>query len=89
MKKSLLRIILITTFLLFLPILFRAPWGSEDFIVMGILLFSTGAFLEFAVKKLVHPTQKIIAGVVIIGIFLTIWAELAVDAVSKFLNLII
>ena len=53
-------------------------WKLDDFVVMGALLFIIGLALEFAVKKTSNPAYRIIAILVIIAVFLLIWAELAV-----------
>ena len=53
-------------------------WTSSDFVIMGILLFITGLAINFAISKLKTRKSKIIACAIILGIFLLIWAELAV-----------
>ena len=53
-------------------------WTSSDFVIMGILLFIIGLAINFVISKLKTRKSKIIACVIILGIFLLIWAELAV-----------
>ncbi|MGY5847969.1 hypothetical protein ACW6QP_11185 [Salegentibacter sp. HM20] len=53
-------------------------WSIFDFLVMGTLLLFTGLAINFALGKLKTRQNKIIACLVILGIFLLIWAELAV-----------
>ncbi|PTX42189.1 hypothetical protein C8P64_2608 [Christiangramia gaetbulicola] len=53
-------------------------WDIRDFIIMGILLFSTGLAIEFALSRLRTMKSRIIAcALILFGLFL-IWAELAV-----------
>jgi hypothetical protein len=64
-------------------------WKLGDFIIMGILLFGTGVALDYARQKVSNPTHRILALCAIVGAFLLIWVELAVDAVSKFLQFLL
>ncbi|QYA25623.1 hypothetical protein G3I01_08895 [Gramella sp. MT6] len=53
-------------------------WDIRDFVIIGILLFSTGLAIEFALSKLRTMKRRIIAcTLILLGLFL-IWAELAV-----------
>lgn len=63
-------------------------WGVMDFVIMGILLFIAGMALDWAAKKVKHPLHRILAILTVIAIFLLIWVELAVEAVSKMIKLI-
>jgi len=53
-------------------------WKTGDFIVMGILLFSAGLAYELIAKKMSTTVYRVIVAIVIVIIFLLIWAELAV-----------
>ncbi len=53
-------------------------WSGSDFILMGLLLASTGFICEFLSRKIIDQKIKIAAIVVIIVLFLLIWVELAV-----------
>jgi hypothetical protein len=64
-------------------------WTPIDFITMGGLLFLTGLAIDFAARKLTQPAHRIIAVAAIIFVFLAIWTELAVGAVSKLVEAIL
>ena len=53
-------------------------WSRGDFVVMGVLLFTTGLGITFVLTT-VHTTRRRLALIaVIVAVFLYIWAELAV-----------
>ena len=52
-------------------------WTLSDFIIMGTLMFIIGLALDFTVRK-VTKKYRVIACIIIVIIFLLIWAELAV-----------
>lgn len=52
-------------------------WSGSDFIIMGSLLFGSGSLVILATRKLASP-YRFIAAVTVIGLFLYLWAELAV-----------
>ncbi len=53
-------------------------WTSSDFVIMGILLLSTGLICELALRKVTKIEYRIALCIAILGAFLLIWAELAV-----------
>lgn len=56
----------------------EVAWGLEDFLTMGtMLLIACGSF-ELAVKAIRSSVGRALAGVVILGLFLLVWVELAV-----------
>lgn len=56
----------------------EVAWGREDFLAMGtMLLIACGSF-ELAMKAIRSPVGRGLAGVVILGLFLLVWVELAV-----------
>lgn len=61
-------------------------WGVFDFVAMGVLLFCTGLAITFAVRKITHPTYRLIAVTGIVLALLAIWTELAVGAVSQLMH---
>lgn len=78
-------IIILTTVAMLLLIPFIAiqstdevTWTSFDFVVMGILLLSTGLMCELVLRKVTKIEYRIALCAVILGTFLLIWAELAV-----------
>ena len=83
MQKSILRVAVVTLAILLIPLMAMqfssdVVWDLFDFVVMGILLFGTGLALEAVRKKLTNRTHRVVVGIVIVGAFLLIWAELAV-----------
>lgn len=81
--KNIIRVALVTVLLLLVPFIAmqftgEVNWDETDFIVMGTLLFSTGLILELVMKKFNNSTTQIIAGLIVVAVFLLIWAELAV-----------
>lgn len=56
----------------------EVDWNAFDFLVAGILLFGTALAIEFAIRKISSPKNRLIAvGAILIVLFL-VWAELAV-----------
>ncbi len=89
-----LRILIVVGLILLIPFfgnLFVEGWNwiVLDFIVMGALLFVTGLAIDFAIRRFPNPIQRILAIAAIIGALLLIWVELAVDAVSRSLQMFI
>jgi Kef-type K+ transport system membrane component KefB len=75
--KGIIRVLLITAGILLIPLLARWPWTLSDFVIMGVLLFSTGLALDLVARK-VSKRHRVVIGAAIILTFLLIWAELAV-----------
>ena len=91
MHKDMLRIAVVTVFILLIPLVLTLlnpnaeinggsgggfDWMPGDFAVMGALLFGTGLLLNFALRK--AGKYKLPAVLAIVLGFLYIWAELAV-----------
>ncbi len=53
-------------------------WTVGDFIVMGLLLLSTGLVLEFAARKITKLKYRILICSGIVLLFILTWVELAV-----------
>ncbi|WP_143960952.1 hypothetical protein [Litoribacter populi] len=53
-------------------------WTASDFIIAGILLFSTGLGVEWALRKLQKATHRLAVCAIILLAFFLVWAELAV-----------
>lgn len=56
-------------------------WSLSDFIMMGILLFSTGLLLDLVISK--GGKYKAIGAMAVVGLFLWIWTELAVGVFTN------
>lgn len=82
-NKSIITISSVVVALLCIPLIAmqftnEVNWSIMDFMVMGILLFSTGILLDFIFKKVKRSNFRLAYGFIAIAIFLLIWAELAV-----------
>lgn len=53
-------------------------WGPEDFLTMAVMLVLACSAFELAVRTIRGTTACGLAGIAILGIFLLVWAELAV-----------
>ena len=84
MKNKRLKIILTTVpILLLIPFIAmqftdKVSWTSLDFVVMGILLLSTGLLYELMMRKVTRTKYRIILSIAILVTFLIVWTELAV-----------
>ena len=84
MKNKRLKIIIAAVvILLFIPLIAmqftdEISWTIFDFVVMGVLLLSTGFLCTFTIRKITKIKHRIVLCIVIIAAFLIIWAELAV-----------
>lgn len=82
-NKRLIGIVATAAGILFIPLIAmqfssEVNWDIFDFIVMGILLLSTGLLCELVLRKVKTTKNRIIiCGAVLIILFL-VWAELAV-----------
>lgn len=80
--KRTVRVVLATVLILLFPLIamqFTAEvdWNLADFVIMGILLLAVGALLEVATTRTTLK-HRIAFAVVVILLFLYVWAELAV-----------
>lgn len=91
MKTSIVRVLSGTALLLLIPLfgnLFVEGWNWSpfDFLIMGTLLFLVGMTIDFAARKIAGPTYKALTIIGIVLMFLAIWTELAVGAVSQLVD---
>lgn len=82
-NKRLVAILTAVPILLLIPFIAmqftdEVHWTVADFLVMGFLLISLGLLIELITRKISKTNQRIALYVVIIVVFLLIWAELAV-----------
>ena len=90
-RKNLIRVAIATGLILLVPLVAmrftsEVKWGSLDFLVIGTLLFGAGAAYVLIASQLKTTQQRIALGVILLVTLLAIWAELAVDAVSRLLS---
>ena len=57
-------------------------WTIGDFIIAGLLLFSVGAIILFLRSLTLKRSQKNLLIIMVLIIFLLVWAELAVGLFS-------
>ena len=58
-------------------------WTISDFLVMGILLFSTVFTMDFVLKKVKTLKSRLIVIFAIVILLVLVWAELAVGIVGS------
>lgn len=84
MRYSRFSVILIFVILvLFIPFIAmqfteQVNWGLLDFIVAGVLLLGCALSIDFIFRKIKSLKYRIVLGLVVLIIFLLVWAELAV-----------
>lgn len=76
-------IVAIVTALLLIPLLGtqfteEVNWSLNDFLVMGGLLLTVGLAIEFVRIKVKNLRYRFLISLLILVIFLLVWAELAV-----------
>lgn len=52
-------------------------WSLVDFIIMGVLIFSCLSFTNF-IRKKISGIKKILTIIIVVIVFILLWAELAV-----------
>lgn len=57
-------------------------WGSEDFLAMGLMLLALGLGLEASHRFIRRGSARILAAALLVLLFFTTWAELAVGIFS-------
>ncbi|MDX1372897.1 MAG: hypothetical protein R3321_10525 [Nitrososphaeraceae archaeon] len=82
-KKNILRVIIIVMVVLIIPLLAmqfteEVDWSLFDFIVAGILLSGLGFGIELIVVKAQSFGKRLVFILLLLFMFLLIWAELAV-----------
>jgi hypothetical protein len=93
MQKSIMRAAVGTGLVLLIPLILQLTigtgvdgqgfnWKPGDFIVMGALIFITGLVIDFAMRKFANPTNRAVAIVATVIVFLLIWVHLAVGIVD-------
>lgn len=81
--KRLLLILLSVPVLLLIPFIAmqftgEVNWSPADFAVMGILLASAGLACEFLLRRVKQTKHRVALVLVVLVVFLLVWAELAV-----------
>ena len=81
-RKNLFKIIVVTGIVLFIPfiaMLFtdEVRWSTFDFVLMGLMIFSS-VLLGVTLQKKIKSQKRILVMIILLLLFLLIWAELAV-----------
>lgn len=76
--RSFLPLLLLLIPLIAMQITDQVNWSLFDFLIMAILLIFVGVGLEFMLRKNKTLANRLIYGVLLLLIFLVIWAELSV-----------
>lgn len=71
-----------TGLILSIPLILQFPWTISDFVVMGALIFGMGSIFIFTARR-VNKKNRLIVSLVVLTIFLLIWAHLAVGIVDS------
>lgn len=56
----------------------EVSWGFFDFAVMFALLFGVGLLIDFVLRKIQSPTNRVLLCSLAVVLFLLVWAEMAV-----------
>lgn len=82
-NNRLISIMVIVAIILSIPLIGmqisdQVKWSTFDFIVAGILLLSVGFGIEVIIRNIKKSPKRILSIIMLIILFLIIWAELAV-----------
>ena len=82
-NKRLIGILVAVPVLLMIPLITmqftnEVNWSLSDFIIMGVLLLSTGLICELIIRSVQKSTYRIALCIVVLIMLFLIWAELAV-----------
>ena len=81
--KRFIIVLIVSVSILLVPFLAQqftdeVNWSLSDFLIAGLMLFGTGILIDFLLRKIDKVSHRIIAIVIILLVFMLIWAELAV-----------
>jgi hypothetical protein len=87
-NRTILRIELVTAFLLLLPLLAMrftddVVWGPADFAVAGALLFGAGLTYELVARRAGSTAYRLAVGVAVLTALLLVWMNLAVGLIGS------
>ena len=82
-RKNIYKILGVVGLLLLIPLITmqftkQVNWTLSDFLMAGFMLFAAGILLDFASRKLKTSRYKASIIIIIVLVFLLVWAELAV-----------
>lgn len=76
--KHIAIVLVVTGLLLLVPYLGNWPWETNDYVIGSVLIFIAGLAIAFAATRAQSASRKAVTILVVLGVFLYIWAELAV-----------
>lgn len=87
-NKRLAGILLTIVLLLLIPLIAmqfttEVNWSVMDFVVMGMLLLSTGLSCELVLRSVKTLERRLLIVGIILFVFFLIWAQLAVGLLTK------
>lgn len=87
-NKNIIRIALVTAFILLLPLLAmqftdEVDWSLADFAVAGTLLFGAGLTYELIARKAGNIAYRVAIGVAVATALLLVWINLAVGIIGN------
>ncbi len=87
-NKSIIRIALVTAFILLLPLLAmqftdEVVWDLADFAVAGVLLFGASLTYELIARKAGNIAYRVGVGVAVAAALLLVWLNLAVGIIGN------
>lgn len=82
-NKRLIIIVSVIGILLLIPLIAmqftnEVRWSGSDFLVMGVLLLSTGLICELILRKVTTRAGRIVLCLAAVAVLVLIWMELAV-----------
>lgn len=90
-KSGFTRVILGTLCVLLVPFIAmqlssEVSWQAADFIIMAVLCLSAGFTLVFIFRRFrLKPKTKLRVALLILAVFIYVWAELAVGLLGDFI----
>ena len=90
-KKRFIILLLSVPLLLLIPFIAmqftsQVNWTPFDFLVMGVLLFSTGLIFELVLRMVKNKKYRIILFIAILVMLVLLWAELAVGVFGTLID---
>ena len=87
-NKNIIRIALVTAFLLLIPLVamqfdMGVDWNLFDFIVAGALLFASGLTYELIARRAGNGAYRAAVGVAVAAALLLVWINLAVGIIGS------
>lgn len=91
LSQSVLWVALVTAVILFIPLIAmqftnEVNWSAGDFVIMGILVFTTGFSYVLLIRSSSNIIYRAAVALAVVSTFLLIWANLAVGLIGSGAN---